>query len=310
MYFDEVTKKLVLEKGKVVPLTNDLVFKNVVKNVVNRDFLAKIINLVTNIDYDYLLQNMIVIDADIPDTSIYLHHNEQDVVVTIDDKLINIEMSVDKYKNKRKNEITGHKFAASMYKKGSDYNEKFIFYQIAIEKYNIFNNNELITEVGLTDLKSGELETDEFKKYHVNLNNIPNKCYNELNERERYFKLFSIDDIKELEKISVGDNIMKKVTDTMQSLSSNPFFMTELERKQLDDYCTAVGQKEREADLKKEVTEQVTQQVTQQVTKKVKEETEKAKQIEIAKKSLEENLDIKVIARITGLTIEEINNLK
>ena len=301
MYFDEKKKKLILEKGKVVPLTNDLVFKNVVKNVVNRDFLAKIINLVTEIDYDYLLQNMIVIDADIPDSSIYLHHNEQDVVVTIDNKMINIEMSIDKYKNKRKNEITAHKFAASMHKKGSDYRKKFIFYQIAIEKYNVFDNKELITEVGLTDLKSGKLETDEFKKYHVNLNNIPNKCYNELNERERYFKLFSIEKIEELEKISVGDNIMKKVTETVKSLSSNPFFMTELERKQLDDYCTAIGQKEREEDLKKEITEQV--------TKQVKEETEKLSKIELAKKSLQENLDINLISRITGLTKEEIEKL-
>ena len=52
MYFDKITKKVVLEEGKIVPLSNDLVFKNVVKNVVNRDFLAKIINLVTGIDYD------------------------------------------------------------------------------------------------------------------------------------------------------------------------------------------------------------------------------------------------------------------
>ena len=285
MYFAKITKKVVLEEGKVVPLSNDLVFKNVVKNVVNRDFLAKIINLVTGIDYDYLLKNMIVIDADIPDKSVFVHHNEQDVVVTIDNKYINVEMSNDKAKNKRKNEITSHKYASSMYVKGSDYSESYIFYQIAIENYNIFKNSDLVTEVGLADLKNGEVETDEFRKFHVNLKNIPDKCYNELSERERYFKLFLIDDIEELDKISMGDDIMKKVVETVKSLSSDPIFMSELEKQQLDQYCSAMAI----VDAKKE--------------------GKKERNIEIAKNMLAKNSDVQFISECTGLSIDEINKL-
>ena len=281
MYFDKITKKVVLEEGKVVPLSNDLVFKNVVKNVVNREFLAKIINLVTGIDYDYLFKNMIVIDADIPDKSVFVHHNEQDVVVTIDNKYINVEMSNDKVKNKRKNEITSHKYASSMYVKGSDYSGSYIFYQIAIENYNIFKNSDLVIEVGLTDLKNGEIETDEFRKFHVNLKNIPDKCYNELSERERYFKLFLIDDIDELDKISMGDDIMKKVVETVKSLSSDPIFMSELEKQQLDEYCSAMAI----VDAKKE------------------------EKIEIARNMLAKNSDVQFISECTGLSIDEINNL-
>ena len=301
MYFDKITKKVVLEEGKVVPLSNDLVFKNVVKNVVNRDFLAKIIYLVTGIDYNYLFKNMIVIDADIPDKSVFVHHNEQDVVVTIDNKYINVEMSNDKAKNKRKNEITSHKYASSVYVKGSNYNESYIFYQIAIENYNIFKNSDLITEVGLTDLKNGEIETDEFRKFHVNLKNIPNKCYNELSERERYFKLFLIDDIGELDKISMGDDIMKKVVETVKSLSSDPIFMSELEKQQLDEYCSAMAI----VDARKEGRQEGRQEGKQEG----KVEGEKSKQIEIAKKSLNENIDIETISKITGLSIDEINKL-
>lgn len=281
MYFDEVIKKIILEEGKVVPLSNDLVFKNVVKNVVNRDFLAKIINLVTGIDYNYLFKNMIIIDPDIPDKSIYMHHNEQDVIVTLDNKFINIEMSNNKATNKRKNEITSHRYASSMYEKGSDYSKSYIFYQIAIENYNIFKNKDLVIEVGLTDLKNGELETEEFRKFHVNLKNIPNKCYNELSERERYFKLFLIDDIEELDKISMGDNIMKKVVETVKSLSSDPMFMTELEKQKLDEYCSKVAISE----------------------------AKKENQIEIAKRLLNEKIDISIISKATGLSVDEINNL-
>ncbi len=289
MYFDKITKKVVLEDGKIVPLSNDLVFKNVVKNVVNRDFLAKIIYLVTGIDYDYLFKNMIVIDADIPDKSVFIHHNEQDVVVTIDNKYINVEMSNDKAKNKRKNEITSHKYASSMYVKGSDYSESYIFYQIAIENYNIFRNSDLVIEVGLTDLKNGEIETDEFRKFHVNLKNVPNKCYNELSERERYFKLFLIDDIEELDKISMGDDIMKKVVETVKSLSNDPIFMSELEKQQLDEYCSAMAI----VDAKKEG----------------KVEGKKENQIEMAKRMLDDNIEKENISKYTGLSIDEINNL-
>ena len=281
MYFDKITKKVVLEEGKVVPLSNDLVFKN----VVNRDFLAKIINLVTGIDYDYLLKNMIVIDADIPDKSVFVHHNEQDVVVTIDNKYINVEMSNDKAKNKRKNEITSHKYASSMYVKGSDYSESYIFYQIAIENYNIFKNSDLVTEVGLADLKNGEIETDEFRKFHVNLKNIPDKCYNELSERERYFKLFLIDDIEELDKISKGDDIMKKVVETVKSLSSDPIFMSKLEKQQLDEYCSAMAI----VDAKKEGKNE--------------------EKIQIARNMLAKNSDVQFISECTGLSIYEIKNL-
>jgi len=293
MYFDKITKKVILEEGKIVPLSNDLVFKNVVKNVVNRDFLAKIINLVTCIDYDYLLKNMIVIDADIPDKSVFVHHNEQDVVVTIDNKYINVEMSNDKAKNKRKNEITSHKYASSMYVKGSDYSESYIFYQIAIENYNIFKNSDLVIEVGLTDLKNGEIETDEFRKFHVNLKNIPDKCYNELSERERYFKLFLIDDIEELDKISMGDDIVKKVVETVKSLSSDPIFMSELEKQQLDEYCSTMAI----VDAKKEGKLEG------------KAEGKKEEKIEIARNMLSKNSNVQFISECTGLSIDEINKL-
>ena len=308
MYFDKITKKVVLEEGKVVPLSNDLVFKNVVKNVVNRDFLAKIIYLVTGIDYNYLFKNMIVIDADIPDKSVFVHHNEQDVVVTIDNKYINVEMSNDKSKNKRKNEITSHKYASSMYVKGSNYNESYIFYQIAIENYNIFKNSDLITEVGLTDLKNGEIETDEFRKFHdefrkfhVNLKNIPNKCYNELSERERYFKLFLIDDIGELDKISMGDDIMKKVVETVKSLSSDPIFMSELEKQQLDEYCSAMAI----VDARKEGRQEGRQEGKQEG----KVEGKREEKIEIARNMLSKDLDIQFISECTGLSIDDLKNL-
>ena len=52
----------------------------------------------------------------------------------------------------------------------------------------------------------------------------------------------------------------------------------------------------------KEVTEKVTEEVTEKVTKK--------RNIEIAKKMLEDDLDIKTISKYSGLSEEEIKNIK
>ncbi len=78
---------------------------------------------------------------------------------------------------------------------------------------------------------------------------------------------------------------MKKVVETVKSLSSDPIFMSELEKQQLDEYCSAMAI----VDAKKEGKQEG--------------------KIEIAKKSLDENIDIETISKITGLTIDEINKL-
>lgn len=125
------------------------------------------------------------------------------------------------------------------------------------------------------------------------MKNIPDKCYNELSERERYFKLFLIDDIEELEKISMGDDIMKKVVETVKSLSSDPIFISELEKQQLDEYCSAMAI----VDAKKEGKLEG------------KAEGKKERNIEIARNMLAKNSDVQFISECTGLSIDEINKL-
>ena len=108
---------------------------------------------------------MRIIDSDIPLDNAYIHYNDQDIVVNIDKLTINVEMSNSKYMNKRKNEKTAFKFAGNQHKVGEKYEEyDYVFYQICIEDYNIFENDLLITKTKLVDISSGnyESETDEF----------------------------------------------------------------------------------------------------------------------------------------------------
>ena len=82
-----MTKDVIkLPPGKVIPATNDVVFKNLIHK--NKDFLAKLISIVTKLDYNYLLDNIYLSDTNSLDNNIYKHHNNQDVIVTINNLTI------------------------------------------------------------------------------------------------------------------------------------------------------------------------------------------------------------------------------
>ena len=65
-----------LPPGKVVSPVLDPVFKNLANDIHNRRFLAKIISLVTDIDYNYLMDNIVFSSNVIQDGSAFVHHNE------------------------------------------------------------------------------------------------------------------------------------------------------------------------------------------------------------------------------------------
>jgi len=281
--------KKILEPGKVLKPTSDVVFKNLMKNEKNKDFLARIISIATKLDYDYVLNNIVITDTDTLESNVGNHHNTKDLVVNIENTKINIEASRNNIEiNKRKNEIMAHKYASNSYKNGDLYNIGHIFYQICIENYNIFNNDLLITEVNLVDVSSGnyEIETEEFKKFHINLNNLSNSCYNKLTEEERYIMLLATDDIANLKEIAGENDIMKKIVNDLIDLSNDSDIISAYEKEQIEKYAYEVALKEKEAKGKKE------------------------RNIEIAKNLLDENIDINIISKATGLTIQEIKNLK
>ena len=94
-----------------------------------------------------------------------------------------------------KNQTTAFKLAGNTYKTGDKYNKTHIFYQVCIENYDLYHNDLLITEVNLVDVSSGnyEIVNNFYKEFHINLNNISDECYNNLSERDKYFKLLTLD---------------------------------------------------------------------------------------------------------------------
>ena len=153
--FERVGMKKIfpLEPGYVVEGTNDKVFNNLANDIHTRRYLAKLISLSTGIDYDYLINNMKLSSNNTQEESVFEHFNEQDVIVTLHDMRIVIEMSINNRDyNILKNQSTAFKLAGNTYKSGEKYDKTYIFYQVCIENYNLYHNDLLITEVNLVDV--------------------------------------------------------------------------------------------------------------------------------------------------------------
>ena len=298
-------------QNKVLKLTNDVVFKNILKDKHNKDFLVRIICLFTRLDKEYVSSHLIIADPDTLEGNAKEHHNTGDLVVDIENNRINIEMSIDNKKiNKRKNEITSYKYAFNRFKVGDNYKVGYKFFQICFENYSVFNNNLVVNEVRLVEVSSGnfEIETDEYQKFHICLSKIPNTWYNkpELTEMERTLLFFITDDITKLTKISGGDNIMENTFDSLKSISEDSNIISEYENNQIFKYCYNLALAEtKEEGFKQGMTKGINQGIKQGINQGIDQEKQA-----IGKKMIQEGIDINTISKITELTEEDIEKLR
>ncbi|MCM1371130.1 MAG: hypothetical protein NC181_04520 [Clostridium sp.] len=108
-----------IDKGKVLKLSRDIVFKNIMKDNKNKKFLSLFISTFTKLDYNYVLNNLVIKDTDTLENNNNEHHNTGDLVVDIINNRINIEVSIGNRKiNKRKNEVMAFKYVSNQYKIG------------------------------------------------------------------------------------------------------------------------------------------------------------------------------------------------
>ena len=206
-------------------------------------------------------------------------------------------MSTNLYNNKRKNERTAFKYAGNQYKVGSSYeDEVYIFYQICIENYELFKNEFLINEVNMINVTSGkyEVETNEFKKFHINLKKLDDECYNNYEEVNKFFKFFTLDKEKDLEELSKGDEILMEAYEHLKSMSHDSIPMSKLEEQELNDYCQRLAIK----DAKNEG-------INEGDAKGKRDE-----KLQIAKKMLKDGIDINFISKYSGLSIDDIKNIE
>ena len=271
-----------LRKKEVIPGTFDAVFKAVLTE--EKEVLAEIIELVIGIPKEEVLKNGVIINSEYVRENIIETDKKSDLLISIGDNVINLEMDrryysgSNKKNNKYIHKIVNHynpkntvQICFTSYKEGEELKGE----KKSIRKY-MFQDSD------------GNVEDYGLEKYKIDLEYIENKYYNndELTRREKIFLMFKESNREKLKEISKGDKIMDKIYKRLDKLSED------------EALSLLYDEKEREEEKKQAEIEYAEEHGLNKGIKQT------------AKNMLERNMNIDVVAEITGLSLEEVIKLK
>ena len=271
-----------LRKKEVIPGTFDAVFKAVLTE--EKEVLAEIIELVIGIPKEEVIKNGVIINSEYVRENISETDKKSDLLISIGDNVINLEMdrryysSSNKKNNKYIHKIVNHynpkntvQICFTSYKEGEELKGE----KKSIRKY-MFQDSD------------GNVEDYGLEKYKIDLEYIENKYYNndELTRREKIFLMFKESNREKLKEISKGDKIMDKIYKRLDKLSEDKAL------------SLLYDEKEREEEKKQAEIEYAEEHGLNKGIKQT------------AKNMLERNMNIDVVAEITGLSLEEVIKLK
>jgi len=274
-----------VETQEFIKASNDSIFKKVFGDEKNKDILEKLIEetLKRKVKVKELLMQ------DVPKESIEEKDKTLDVLVLSDGEKINIELNIGTYDglyNRNACYIFG-KYVGSV-RPGGSYKEMDNFIQINLTS-GLSKNKKVVSKYELIDIETKERFIKNLTIYEFNLDKIKEMCYN---EGKKEYKILAtlMCDKEELHDICKGDKVLEK-------LESEVVKMNE------DDQI-------RENLLAIENAKRVHATLMDNAKEEGLAEGSKQKEIEIAKKMLNKNMDISIISEITSLTEGEIEELK
>ena len=287
------------DMGKVIPGIEDSIFKRIMLD--HKDYLVKILNELILFDEKITEEDITFIKNEFPPHHYQNHLSRTDLLIKVKNYYIQIEansrlddllllrndthfdslcLDVDANKDKH---IKDEKITQINFNKKVETNliQKLKDNCVAIMQY--------------AD-KEKEVLYPKYTKIHVNIENISNKWYtnSELSWFEKATKLLITEDIKEIEELVRGDDILERVGESIKAYSS----IKEVVNERLYAYIEETYQHNR----LKFALEQGLEKGLQQGARN--------KQIDIVKNLLAINMEIKDISKVTGLSIKEIKSLQ
>ena len=163
--------------------------------------------------------------------------------------------------------------------------------QVNIDGYDIEGKNKLYYEYKVKGEDGEEFYEDLIKIIHINIFKIKDKVYNEsrikLNKLEKICVIFFVREREVLEKLLKGDEEFMELKEVQEQIANDEEIYDEYSKSEL--YAMAEREEGKEEG---------------------REEGREEEKIEIAENLLERNVDIDIIAESTGLSKEELKNLK
>ena len=295
-----------LPKGEIIPLKEDFLFKKVFGSNENIERLEELLSIYFNTPREELKGKVKVINGELRKNQKKSKEQKLDVIaeisLNIGYKILDIEMNLDKKSTLYRNVLYASRLLGNQIKVKEDYTHVRPVIQINFDNYEINEENERIIKKCYIKDETNTIITNALEIDHVNIEKCKNAWYNEdikkyeKNEQDliRIGALFTMINIEEfkscLREVNMSEEVKEEIIDAVEEYSLDEDLLNLYDKEKIIESDKIIA---REEGIKEGIIEG---------------SYNKAK--EIAKKSLEQGLDTKLISDITGLSVDEINNLK
>ena len=296
---------MIEEKVKIIPMTYDKMFKSVLTSKEARGYLASIISDITGLPKKKIEKDMVIKNSEYSINSISEKKKISDLVVEIKDSVINLEMNKYYYDGliDRNHEYIA-KIRESLVKEGETYSELKKIIQINFDNYNKYKpDDRVIIKFEMRDKEKGVEEGVGIESYHVILPNVKEKYYNEDNKDELVGKLVIMveERYEELEKLIEKYTELRPVGKKMVEISRDEELQGIYDA---EEHARKVRNSIMATELKKNFFEGLNKGMKKGIKEGIKSNKE-----EMTKNMLSKNFDKNIISEITGLSLEEIDNI-
>lgn len=300
---------MIEEKTKVIPMTYDVVFKSVLQDKKQEEYLVDILSNIIDIPKERIKGNIRFKNTEFTKDKVKEKGKMADLLIELKDNVINLEMNKSYYDGLyEKNDRYVNKIVDGSIKIGEKYKQRKKVIQINFDNFEIFDER-IIIKFRMMDEKRGLIRSDyvyntDVEIYHINLKRINKKYYNKekLNTFERELLLMTLDNKEELLKVSKGNKVMEEVTRKISSLS---------EEEQMQGLYI---KEEQDVWIKDMIRGYAAKKGFDEGIKKGEEKgIEKGKEdgiIIVAKNLIKQGINDEVISFCTGLSISKIKELK
>ena len=293
---------------KFMKFTNNIAFHEFFGRKEHKELLCTFLSLYFEIPYKDIIENINYLSLDLEIDNLRKYKYGVDLLITFNnDSLVEIEMNNQFWKGlKARNTIYMAKALANEFDSGStkeDFEDTKPVIQINFNNFNKPKNRDIVI-YGLNEKNTPNEYSDILEIHQINLVKIREKKYTDIGKLKSYEKVGllmsseSIEDVVRICKDVLSEEDLEKVVKRLYELNSDKNLWTLYDKEDLNRQISESKKKEGEAIGKK----------AGEIIGIKKGSNQKA--IEIAKNMLDKNMNIDLISDITGLTIDEINNIK
>ncbi len=259
---------------------NDTIVKKLYSTNVGQKCLAKTVCQILGLPFESVSFKIMPTDIG---TNKNIVNSDADILLESNEAIVNVEINTSTSKSiQNKNNAYVCQLVLRQLKNMEAYKNKLKkVYQINLNNYDISRDNRFIVVNRLIDIETRREYHPILEIIDVNLAKLQKEDYNKLKKNEIEYLLYLLvcNDEDELRKIYNGDDLMEKMIDEAKILTDNFDLLLYYDREKLkkqEAYELGVAKRNNE----------------------------------VALNMLRENINTDIISKVTGLSIEDINELK